>query len=203
MYQQKRFEIEERLERFLWVKEQDDDKLFFEELVFCTLTPQARPLEAQKTLDHLKHLGLLWEGVEEELSHHLHRVRFRYTKAASLVYNRKVCMEAGFSLGKKLKELGDAFSQREWVVTTMKGIGWKEASHFLRNIGFGLGLAILDRHVLRTLNERFGVPLPSSLSERRYLEYERLLHQWTEDIGVPFAAMDFVLFYDKTGLIFK
>ncbi len=203
LYQQKCSEIASRIESFLLVKEKADDGLLFEELAFCTLTPQVRPLEAEKTLEHLKHLGLLWHGQPEELSQHLHRVRFRHTKAMSLVYNRSVCMAEGFSLGKKLRELGDAFCQREWVVATMRGIGWKEASHFLRNTGFGLELAILDRHVLRTLHERFGVPLPSSLSGRLYLEYEELLRTWSDKIGISLAAMDFVLFYDKTGLIFK
>jgi len=172
-------------------------------LAFCTLTPQAKPLEAQKTLDHLMHCGLLWDGTASEIAVHLHRVRFRYTKAASLVANREVCLRDSFSLRRQLEELQTPHEQRRWVVHTMRGIGWKEASHFLRNTGFGFSLAILDRHVLRMLQERFGCSLSSSLDEKRYLLYETKLHEWAEVLAIPFEALDFVIFYAKTGIVFK
>ncbi|MFN4216745.1 MAG: DNA lyase [Brevinematales bacterium] len=203
LYKEKKKEIEERLIEFLSLKREADDKRLFEELAFCTLTPQAKPIEAQKTLDHLMHLGLLWKGSAETISPHLHRVRFRHTKAFSLVYNRNQCFSAGWSLREKLESLKDAFAMRRWLVETMRGIGWKEASHFLRNTGFGLELAILDRHVLRMLAERFGIVIPSSLSGKRYEEYERLLGRWADSLSLSMAVMDFLIFYEKTGVIFK
>jgi N-glycosylase/DNA lyase len=203
LYEDKKREIEDRIGEFLSLRQEADDRRLFEELAFCTLTPQAKPLEAQRTLEHLKHLGLLWEGSPEKISPHLHRVRFRHTKAISLVYNRTQCFSSGWSLRGKLESLKEAFLMRRWLVKTMRGIGWKEASHFLRNTGFGLELAILDRHVLRMLSQRFGVVIPSSLSEKRYEEYERLLQRWAETLSLPVAVMDFLIFYEKTGLIFK
>jgi len=199
---QKREEIEARLGEFVRVREYADERRLFEELAFCTLTPQAKPLEACRTLDHLKQMGLLWEGTSEEIACHLHRVRFRHTKAVSLVYNREVCFRPGFSLREHLEGLGDSRMMRRWVVETMRGIGWKEASHFLRNTGFGLDLAILDRHVLRMLGERFGLSL-SSVSGKRYEEYERMMQEWARQLGISMAVMDFLIFYEKTGLIFK
>jgi len=39
----------------------------------------------------------------------------------------------------------------EWLVKNLTGLGYKEAGHFLRNIGSGK-IAILDRHILRNLH---------------------------------------------------
>ena len=66
----------------------------------------------------------------------------------------------------------DGRDLRAWLVREVKGLGWKEASHFLRNIGFR-DLAILDRHILRNLR-RHGVirTIPASLPEKRYLAIE-------------------------------
>ncbi|MCX7881837.1 MAG: hypothetical protein N2314_01295 [Brevinematales bacterium] len=203
LYQQKREEIISRLREFSQIREEADDIRLFEELAFCTLTPQARPLEAQKTLEHLKKTGLLWSGSPEEIAFHLHRVRFRHTKALSLVTNRKRCFEEGWSLRERLESMGEVFLMRRWLVHTMRGIGWKEASHFLRNTGFGLELAILDRHVLRVVSERCGVRIPSSLTEKRYQEFESLLRQWAHALGISVAEMDFLIFYEKTGILFK
>jgi len=39
---------------------------------------------------------------------------------------------------------------REFLVKEVKGVGYKESSHYLRNIGYR-NLAILDRHILNNL----------------------------------------------------
>lgn len=204
LYLEKAEEIQRRLHEFRLIYEYADDMCLFEELAFCTLTPQAKPLEAEKTIKHLKQLELLWKGDPEDISPHLHRVRFRHTKAYALVYNRQQCFgEKHFSLRKQLEALPNGKKRRQWLVQTMRGIGWKEASHFLRNTGFNLDLAILDRHVLRMLQKRFDEKLPSSLHEKRYLIYEEKLREWSELLGIPFPALDFVIFFQKTGIIFK
>lgn len=203
IYEEKKKDIEKRIREFCRVRENANDERLFEELAFCTLTPQAKPIEAQKTLDHLKQIGLLWHGTAEKLSPHLHRVRFRHTKAVSLVYNRQRCLEEGVSFRFRLESFRDNLSRRKWLVQTMRGIGWKEASHFLRNTGFGLELAILDRHVLRILSERFGISVSFSLGEKRYYEYEKLLQEWAKRLHLSMEVMDFLIFYEKTGIIFK
>jgi len=59
---------------------------------------------------------------------------------------------------------------REWLIRSIRGIGYKEASHFLRNIGLGENLAILDRHILKNL-KFFGVieEIPASLPKKNIL----------------------------------
>ena len=57
------------------------------------------------------------------------------------------------SLRSLLGEINDGYQAREWLVHNVKGIGYKEAGHFSRNIGFTQDLAILDRHILKNLKK--------------------------------------------------
>ncbi len=93
---------------------------------------------------------------------------------------------------------------REWLVNGVKGIGYKEASHFLRNIGFGEELAILDRHILRNLKE-LGVihEIPLSLSKKKYFEIEKKMKEFSRSVNIPMSHLDLVFWYKETGEIFK
>jgi len=86
----------------------------------------------------------------------------------------------------------------------VKGIGLKEASHFLRNIGLGGDIAILDRHILKNL-ARLGViqSVPPTLTSRRYLEIESSMKEFARSTGIPMDHLDFVLWYRETEDIFK
>jgi N-glycosylase/DNA lyase len=107
-----------------------------------------------------------------------------------------------------IKELlarqGDVFNRREWLVRHVKGMGYKEASHFLRNTGDGARLAILDRHILKNL-EILGVTgsIPGSLTRNRYLEIEDSMREFSAAIGIPMDHLDFVLWFKEAGSVFK
>ena len=100
-------------------------------------------------------------------------VRFGRNKAEYIILARRKFMEEG-SIRKIIDGWDDSFTAREWLVKNVKGMGYKEASHFLRNIGKGENLAILDRHILKNLL-LLGVieKIPSSISKRRYYEIEK------------------------------
>src|SRR5260370_42324176 len=93
---------------------------------------------------------------------------------------------------------------REWLIENGKGLGYKGASYFLRNIGLGEGFAILDRHILRNLN-RLGVitEIPISITKKRYLEIEEKLRRFATEIGIPLADLDLLFWSRETGWIFK
>ena len=86
----------------------------------------------------------------------------------------------------------------------LTGLGYKEAGHFLRNIGFGEKIAILDRHILRNLHA-LGVidELPESISNKRYLEIEKKMAEFAGRIHIPLDHLDLLLWYKETGEIFK
>ena len=78
---------------------------------------------------------------------------------------------------------------REALRSTIPGIGIKEASHFLRNIGFAKALAIIDVHVKRFICATLGIGEHSLkvTSTRDYLVLEELIQTIAElnDLELP------------------
>ena len=85
---------------------------------------------------------------------------------------------------------------------SIKGLGYKEASHFLRNIGFS-GYAILDKHILNSLRE-MGVinKRMEPTTAAGYLAIEKKL-EIRREIGINMDHLDLLLWSRKTGEILK
>ncbi|MDI6861685.1 MAG: DNA lyase, partial [Caldisericia bacterium] len=85
-----------------------------------------------------------------------------------------------------------------------KGIGLKEASHFLRNVGLGDNFAILDRHILKNLKE-IGIidKIPKNLSKKMYKEIEEKMRRFSDEIKLNMKYLDFILWYKETREVFK
>ena len=132
-------------------------------------------------------------------------MRFKYKKSKYLVYAREKFSEDGklvirSALGKNI----NTFKKREWLVNNIKGIGYKEASHFLRNIGFGSDIAILDRHILRTLKSIKVIDeISESLSKKKYLTIEEKMRNFSKDIKIPMDHLDLLFWYREKGEVFK
>lgn len=173
--------------------------------MFCLLTPQARGKAAWEAVLGLRTQGLLLQGEPEDLLPYLRRVRF-HRKAWYVVEARKFFWPNGKPRVRALLRpvVSDPPKGREWLVRHVRGMGYKEASHFLRNLGFGENLAILDRHILRNLL-RLGViaDLPTSLTPKRYLEIEQQAARFARQIGIPLSHLDLLLWYRETGEVFK
>jgi N-glycosylase/DNA lyase len=128
---------------------------------------------------------------EDELSKKLSELGHRFPKARAsyIIKNRKIIGQ--------LKQLTtiDPFEAREWLVNNAIGIGYKEASHFLRNTGVEK-LAILDRHVL-SLMHRYNIieEIPKTLTKKRYLIFERLLSFEAEKFGESPGKFDLYLWF--------
>jgi len=87
------------------------------------------------------------------------------------------------------------------LVENIKGIGLKESSHFLRNLGFE-NFAIVDRHVLKILKEREVIDkIPKTLTKKRYLEIEEKLKNIAKSLNLNLAELDLYLFYLDTKKI--
>jgi len=84
----------------------------------------------------------------------------------------------------------------------VEGFGLKEASHFLRNIGFE-DVAIVDRHIFRYLKEKGLLPDYKTITRRIYLEAERKLEEICQELGMSQGELDLYIFYHKTGKVLK
>jgi N-glycosylase/DNA lyase len=89
-------------------------------------------------------------------------------------------------------------------VKNVRGLGYKEATHFLRNVGLNGGLAILDRHILRNLKRYRAIrSLPKSLSRKKYLALERSFLHFADRIGISLDELDLLFWSMETGVIRK
>ena len=205
IYKGIRDKILQRLNGFREVWERGSEDKIWKELVFCLLTPQSKAEKCWEAVKGLERKGLLFEGAMERMAEELKPVRFRFNKARYIVEARKrLFVDGRPRIREKLKKFENPFDAREWMVKNIKGMGYKEASHFLRNIGLGENLAILDRHILKNLL-KLGVisSIPPSLSRRQYLEIEKKFIEYAKKTGIPPAHLDFVLWYRETGKVFK
>ncbi len=205
IHSHKREEIRSRLDEFKknWRKGTEEE--IFAELVFCLLTPMSRARSCWAAVESLMRKGVLFTGDTNQIVRELNGVRFIYKKSEYIVEAReRFLMDSKISMRSILSQIDCGHEAREWLVQDVKGIGYKEASHFLRNIGFDQNLAILDRHILKNL-KFLGVieEIPGSLSKMRYLKVEKELMEFSGAIQIPMSHLDLVMWYRETGEIFK
>lgn len=197
--------IRSRLKEFREIGSLKEDRRIFEELTFCLLTPQSKAKMCWIAVSNLISSGALFRGEEEDIERELRGVRFKRNKARYIKEARaKYFKDGKFSIKDRIFSGGDPHKEREWLVKNVRGLGYKEASHFLRNIGLGENLAILDRHILKNL-KLLGVieDIPTSLNRKRYLQIEERMREFSKKIGVPLEKLDLVLWYKETGEVFK
>ena len=150
---------------------------------------------------------LLLTGGQTELASALSGVhRFPNARARYIVASRDFLREhCGLRLRKKLQSFDCHLKRRDWLVQErrIKGLGYKEASHYLRNIGYK-GYAILDKHVLNCMAEMKIIDEPKPPNTRsKYLMIEDKLKNLTTMTGIDFNELDLVLWSMKTGVILK
>ena len=198
-------EIQSRLQEFDSVMKTMGEEGIFAELVFCILTPQSKAKSAWAAVERLLDKELLLTGTEDQVLKELSGVRFRYKKAGYIIKARNMFLIDGeLFIKSRISRFSNAYDAREWLVRNVKGIGYKEASHFLRNVGPGADLAILDRHILKNLRSLQVIEeVPTSLSRRRYLEIEEGMKKLSKRIKIPMSHLDIVLWYKETGEVFK
>jgi N-glycosylase/DNA lyase len=204
LYGERRDAIQKRLREFKEILDRNNDDVFAE-LCFCLLTPQSSAKTCWAAVSRLKERSLLLKGAANEIQPQLNDVRFGDSKAKYIVEARDLFTKEGkLYLKSHLSSFTNLFELREWMVENVKGLGYKEASHFLRNIGLGEQFAILDRHILRNLKRMEVISeVPVSITKKRYLEIEEKLRRFSREIRIPLADLDLLFWSRETGWIFK
>lgn len=164
----------------------------FRELCFCILVANSGLGQTKGAWEKAGDGLLTLEAPELQAELKRHGCRF-HNRAHDIVEARK-----------NMDRLDEALSMhphdaREWLRASIRGIGWKEASHFLRNMGCR-NLAIIDRHVASVLKGHGVIRRIPNLSSRKgYLEVERKLAGLSGELGVDLAELDCYLFYLGSG----
>jgi N-glycosylase/DNA lyase len=192
--------VEGRLREFRLMQRRSDSA-WFSELCFCILAANAKGKNAWRIQQSLGEKKLLNAPLDEVCACiRAHNHRFHNNKAKFIVEAR----EHG-DLKKTISRIaakGGVLSARAWLIHHIKGIGHKEASHFLRNVGYD-GVAILDRHILRLLAEDGLIAKPNTLTPRRYLEIESVFLCLADELSMSPAELDLYLWSMKTGEVLK
>jgi len=193
--------IEQRLNEFREFKNKKNEE-WFSELCFCLLTANSRASSAMNIQKELGFEGFTNEPegrIVESIKRNKHR--FHNNKARYIVEARKHLQIKEF-IQELIDEKG-VLDAREWLVENVKGLGYKEASHFLRNVGFD-GIAILDRHIINLMIEyKLLKEWPKSLNRVNYLLIEQEFNKLAEHIGMSPAELDLSMWYLKTGNVLK
>jgi N-glycosylase/DNA lyase len=203
-YARQRQDIAARLAHFEKVGKKGGRRLF-EELSFCLLTPQSKARSCDAAVSELKEMKLLFSGDAASIARVLaKRTRFHNNKARYLVEAREKFAANDFASLTHATFSGTERHAREYFLREVKGLGLKEASHYLRNVGRGGTLAILDRHILKNLAKEGVISrVPASLTEKRYLEIEKEMEKFCAHTGIPLAHLDLLFWAEETGEIFK
>lgn len=189
--------VDTRLKEFKELADGSNNKIF-EELCFCILTANSNAERCMKVQMEIgdEFLTLPESHLAKELKERGYR--FPNTRARYIADARKYKN----SLKDTITKLNEENELREWLVKNIKGIGFKEASHFLRNIGY-TDFAIIDFHIINVLTKHKIIEKPRVLTKRKYLEIEDLLRKIAIESNLNLAELDLYLWYTETGKILK
>ncbi len=170
----------------------------FKELCFCFMTANFSASGGIKIQNEVGD-GFLYLS-EEELSKKLSGLghRFPNARAKYVILSR----QHKDNIKETLQNLKNELKMREWIVANIKGIGMKEASHFLRNIGYK-NLAIIDFHIVDLLVKSNLIERPKTLTPKKYIEIENLLKEIADKTNLSLGELDLYLWYEETGKILK
>ncbi|MBN2331210.1 MAG: N-glycosylase/DNA lyase [Candidatus Aenigmarchaeota archaeon] len=170
----------------------------FKELCFCILTAN---YSAEGGIRIQRSIG---DGFltlpEKDLAQRLKELGHRFPEArASYIAQARRHKD---TIKQTIGSFDDSKELREWLVKNVKGISYKEASHFLRNIGFD-DVAIIDFHIIDILQRAKMIERPKTLTRNRYLEIEGILSSLGKELGMTLAELDLYLWCAETGKVLK
>lgn len=185
---------------------EDNKEEIFYMLCFVLLVPQSKQVLAEQAEKILRskdfyeyplskeELAIIFKG----------KARFQNTKARRVHQARHVFLTTDFwptlkdkfnayraSTGKARDRI--LLQTRVWLDSKIDGMGFKLASHFMRNIGMR-GLAILDSHVRDAMFHRYGIGNPGDqLSNSEYYAIETKVKEHAIKVGITLDELDLLL----------
>jgi len=210
-HQDKEAEIKQALSDFEKLRDSDNSRLF-KELVFVILTSQTDAERSWKATEELEKANLLEKGSKQDIAKILEKngIQYEKNKAAYIIENREMLSQPTLKEpGKGLKIQNKIDSEnlektRKWFAENIRGLSWKGASHFLRNIGYGNSFAIISGRISSKMFELDYLKDPKQPSgKQEYLKAEKQMQKLSKDLEIEIKELDLVLWSMETGKIFK
>jgi N-glycosylase/DNA lyase len=178
-------------------------KELFREVVFCILTANASAKMGLKAIQAIDD-DTLFSGNENDITAKLTgSYRFPISRASYIVRTRRFLKDyCDLDIRKIFNEFkSDPSALRFFLANNLIGIGYKECSHFLRNVGFK-GYAILDKHVISMLN-LLGCNVQKPRKKSEYVITELDMKNFALQNALDFDELDLLFWSYKTGEIIK
>jgi len=189
--------IDSRIKDFKQIKNKQNNKQLFQELCFCIL---AANFNAERSLDIQNKIGNKFLTLtEKQLADKLKQLGYRFPniRAKYIVEARK-----HRQINHILNKYDNEHDLRQHFVQNVKGLGLKEASHFLRNIGYN-DYAIVDFHIVDILEKHKLIQRPKTMTKNHYLKIEDKLRTIAQKAKLNLAELDLYLWFQETGKILK
>lgn len=159
-----------------------DEDIFYM-LTFCILVPAGKATKCHEAVTKLRMLNYYNKGMAKRRLFSLLEslIRFPKQKTERLIklYNNNRAADILFLVRSHARELSPV-ELRDALVKEVDGLGYKAASHFLRNLGV-TELAIIDVHILKYSQYFFHSAIsiiPST--KNKYELVESLFKTWAE-----------------------
>lgn len=172
----------------------EDKTAIFWKGVYCLMTPATKAENANIKKELLQKNNFLFQASLEEIAFCLREkpyIRFHNQKAKRLDDWRK----NGENYIDTLLTLEDEKEIRRYLVKNVNGMNFKEASHFLRNIGRGRSLAILDRHIIAFMKEIKILPVEADFNKAGpyYEKWETFFIDWAKSLALDVPTADYAV----------
>ncbi|MCL4326838.1 MAG: N-glycosylase/DNA lyase [Candidatus Thermoplasmatota archaeon] len=189
--------IDLRVKEFILAGQSGKEKLF-SELCFCILAANTSAEMGIRVMNSVNLDHFLYSDLET-LRSELKKVscRFYNMRSKFIVDSRWIIDELP-----EIARTGDSMGTREYLAENLMGVGYKESSHFLRNVG-KFECAILDKHILRMMNAWSGTDLKASLSKKKYLEIEDAFIKMSDMLNMKPGVLDLYMWKMATGKVLK
>jgi len=192
-YLEKKHLLKQRLNNFQLLPKKDR----YYELIFCLLTPQSKAQKCWQAVEEMKNLKRLnYKSINKILKT---KTRFHNNKTKYVLESKDVWNDIKPQLNNK-----NIIELRNWLANNVKGLGLKEASHFLRNIGLSNNnIAILDRHIIKNLKQNKIMNEDKIKNNKHYLEIENAYLKFANSLKIPADELDLLFWSNENGDIFK
>lgn len=190
-------DAQKRLNQFQAIPETNE--ALFKELTFCVFAANSSADMAAKAVDLLE--PILHTGDADTYKEQVTgNVRFYNVRSEYTAYNYDQLQQLNNDLSTHIQQ---DEQPRQFIQNTFKGIGMKEASHFLRNTGHS-GYCILDKHIRTTchqLNILDNPDYPKNTDD--YLDKEQKIRTFCDNHDLDVDIFDLALWSYQTGHIAK
>lgn len=203
-FEKKKDEIRSIIGSFEQKIKRCDDAELFDEFVYVILAAGSSASSALRGEKALRGIYKFRNRVPKKLVFEMLKkasCRFWKTKGEYIIDALKRLKRESFK--EEITKRLDDPEELRFYLTTFSGVGFKAASHFLRNIGI-FGFAILDKHILNSLVE-FGVieSVPKQINPGKYLYLEKKFKEFANTVGISIEELDLLLWSRKTGRLLK